>query len=161
MKSFIFALVFLFCGFLHAQQGSFTVKIDKDTMFADEVVKVDFYIDNLTGNFTAPDFSEFRLVSGPNTSSSMSIINGSVSQKKSYSYLLMADKTGTLQIGSAILKSEGDIIETDPVRIVVLAAESTDRNIPRKQKTFRKEFDGDVSNSEKQKSPNKRVLKKL
>jgi BatD DUF11 like domain len=161
-SSFIFAFVFLFGVFSHAQQGSFSVKIDKDTMFTDEVVKVEFYMDNLTGNFKAPDFSGFRLAAGPNTSSSMSIINGEVNQKKSYTYILMPDKSGTLVINSAVLKTEDDSIETDPVNIVVLDAENgSDRNISRKQKSFKKEIDRDVSDFKTEKSKNKRVLKKI
>lgn len=160
-SSFIFAFVFLWGSFSLAQQSSFSVKIDKDTMFTDEILKVEFYIDNLVGNFKAPDFSGFRLVSGPNTSSSMSIINGEVSQKKSYTYILMPDEIGDLVIGSAVLKTDDDVMETHPITIVVEDTNGNDKNKIRKQKTYKKEFDGDISESKKERPKNKRVLKKI
>lgn len=62
------------------------------------------------GNFTAPDFNDFYLLSGPQTSfsSSTSIINGSVTSevKNSFTYYLQATRPGnfTLQPG---IYSEG------------------------------------------------------
>ena len=160
-SSFIFALVFLFHFFTYGQQGIFTVKVDKDTMFTDEVLKVEFIMDNLTGNFKAPSFSGFRVVAGPNTSSSMSIINGEVNQKKSYSYILMPEDTGTLTIESAYLNSEADIIETEIITIVVLDPKDASRSSNRKQQTFRKEFNTDGQSPQKESLKNKRVLKKI
>jgi hypothetical protein len=160
-SSFVFTFIFLLAGLAQAQKGSFSVKVDKDTMFTDEVLKVEFLIDNLTGNFKAPDFSGFRLVAGPNTSSSMSIINGEISQKKSYSYVLMPDETGLLYIGSASLKTENDNIETEPIDIVVLDVYDNNRKINRKQKTFRRDIDTNSSEPNTEKSKTKRVLKKI
>ena len=82
-----FSLLFLVftISSLLAQKGSFSVTVDKDTIFQDEVIQIEFLLDNLEGKFVAPDFKSFNIASGPNTSSSFTIINGEVSQKKSYS----------------------------------------------------------------------------
>lgn len=118
--SFIILFVALLQNFTIAQSGSFTVKVDKDTMYQDEVIKVEFLLDNLTGNFKAPDFIGFRVVSGPNTSSSFSMINGEVSQKKSYTYLLMPQAKGHQVIGEAYVQNDTGTITSDAVDIYVL-----------------------------------------
>jgi hypothetical protein len=156
-SSFVFNIILLLAGISNAQKGSFSVKVDKDTMFTDEVLKVEFFIDN----FKAPDFSGFRLVAGPNTSSSMSIINGEVSQKKSYSFVLIPEDTGIVTIGAATLKTDDDIIDTESIDIVVLDASANYKKINRKQKTFRRDIDLGASEPSKEKSTTKRVLKKI
>jgi len=113
----------MFCvcvaSLVFGQQGSLSVKVNKDTVSKDEVVTVEFMLDNLTGNFQAPDFSGFQVVSGPNTSSSFRMMNGEVSQKKSYSYALVPMEEGNLVIGPASVENNGDIISTEDIEIYV------------------------------------------
>lgn len=86
---------------LMAQNSSLSVKIDRDTLGLDDVVKVEFILENLKGEFTPPDFSGFRVVSGPNFYSSYSMINGKGRDYKSYQYLLSPLDAGILEIGPA------------------------------------------------------------
>ncbi|MFC2176138.1 BatD family protein, partial [Bacteroidota bacterium] len=45
-------------------------------------------------NFIAPEITDFQVLGGPNQSTSMQYINGSLSQNVSFSYILLASKVG-------------------------------------------------------------------
>jgi hypothetical protein len=160
--STIFICIFLIISQLSfSQKGSLSVKVDKDTVFQDELITVEFLLDNVSGNFTAPDFSGFRIVSGPNTSSSFSMINGVVNQKKSYSYMLVPQATGDQQIGEAIVVNEGDKLITDPVSVYVLPLDKTTSSGKSKQRIYRYDALGNKKDSTKTPPLKKRVLKKI
>lgn len=70
--------------------------------------------------FKAPDFSPFKLYSGPSTSRSVTIINGLRSNNLTYSYTLMApQKDGTYTIGQASIQSGGKTYTSSNLRIKV------------------------------------------
>ena len=144
-----------------SQKGSLSVKVDKDTIYQDEVVKVEFLLDNLAGNFLAPDFSGFRIVSGPNTSSSYSMINGHVSQKKSFSYVLVPQSAGDLLIGRAVVESEDGNLVNDPVELHVLETEKLTTPNKSRQRVFRYDSDGTTKDTTDKATSKKRVLKKI
>ncbi|GAB4295840.1 MAG: BatD family protein [Ignavibacteriaceae bacterium] len=75
---------------------------------------------NQLTDFTPPDLKNFVILSGPNLSTSMQIINGSMSASKSYSYYLQAKKTGRFTIGSASVKYGSEIYKTQPIEIEVV-----------------------------------------
>ena len=155
------AICLCFFTIVSGQEGSLSVKVDKDTVFQDELITVEFLLDNVSGNFTAPDFSGFRILSGPNTSSSFSMINGVVSQKKSYSYMLVPQATGDQQIGEAIVVNEGDKLITDPVSVYVLPSDKTTSSGKSKQRIYRYDALGNKKDSTKTPPLKKRVLKKI
>ena len=80
-------------------------------------------------DFRGPSFDGFYLVGGPMTSSSSSvqIINGSISHTVSntYTYILMAEKEGDFTIGSASVKVDGNVIKSDPYQIKVVAGNTS------------------------------------
>jgi BatD DUF11 like domain len=156
-----FAFCICFLNIVSAQKGSLSVKVDKDTLYQDEVVNVEFLLDNLSGNFTAPDFNGFRIVSGPNTSSSFSMINGAVSQKKSYSYVLMPQATGDQQIGEAVVSTDEDKLITDLVSVYVLSTDKLSPSSKSRQRVYKYDTPG-MTKDTTIKAPNKkRVLKKI
>ncbi|MBR1513494.1 MAG: protein BatD [Bacteroidales bacterium] len=75
-------------------------------------------------NFQAPSFEGFTVVGGPftSTSSSFSMVNGSMSHtvKVSYTYALQAYKEGTFHVGSASLTVKGNKVSSEPFDIKVL-----------------------------------------
>ena len=101
-------------------QGEFTVEMSDDTILLGNILEVKFTIENIQGDFMRPDFNEFQLVGGPNTSSQFSMVNGRVTQSASYTYYLKANLEGEYEIGSGELHLEEEILRTDPVRIIVL-----------------------------------------
>lgn len=75
-------------------------------------------------NFTAPSFEGFSVLGGPftSTSSSISMVNGSVTRttRNSYTFALQASQEGTFHIGSASLTVSGNKITSEPFDIKVL-----------------------------------------
>ncbi len=77
-------------------------------------------------DFVAPEITDFRVLSGPNQSTSMQYINGSMSQSISFSYVLEPIKEGNFNIGSAKIKANGNIVSSNELTInVVKGATST------------------------------------
>jgi hypothetical protein len=71
-------------------------------------------------NLQLPDLSKFHIMSGPNQSSSMQIINGAVSSSVAYSYVLQPRETGKMTIGPASIEAGGNTYRTDALTIEVV-----------------------------------------
>lgn len=70
-----------------------------------------------TNNFTPPNLKDFDIVGGPNQSSSVQYVNGTMSQQLIISYNLVAKREGKFTIGAASVVSGGQKYETAPVVI--------------------------------------------
>ncbi len=70
--------------------------------------------------FVAPEITDFRVLGGPNQSTSMQYINGSMSQSISFSYVLQASKEGEFTIGPAKIKAGGNTVSSNEVTIRVV-----------------------------------------
>ena len=92
MKKIFLLINFVTLSFIGwSQETSFTVSVWPDTLLLGNQLEVSFKLEN--GNsqdFTPPAFEGFNIVAGPNTSSSMMMSNGAVSQSITYSYYLEA-----------------------------------------------------------------------
>lgn len=119
-----FCLIALFSS---AQaQVSFEAYVDAKQIVLNSYLEVNFTLKNADGaNFRPPKFEGFSVLSGPNRSSSTTIINGKVSKEISLSYTLKPDRKGKLRIGSASIKTNGKILKTKPVPVEVLEGSST------------------------------------
>ena len=71
-------------------------------------------------NFTAPEISDFQVLGGPNQSTSMQYVNGSMSQSISFSFVLAAVKEGEFKIAPAKIKVGGKVIDSNALKIKVL-----------------------------------------
>jgi len=122
MKRAYFILVLAMCGgFSLAQSPKFTVSVSSDTVLLGNYFEVKFTIENSTASgFDAPDLHEFNVIGGPNTSSSMSITNGEVSQSASYTYYLEPGDIGVYTIKPAYLTTGEVALETPPIDIIVI-----------------------------------------
>ncbi|MEP7168421.1 MAG: BatD family protein, partial [Bacteroidota bacterium] len=98
---------------------SLSATIDKNPVTAGEQFQVTFSLNASGSNFQGPSFSDFFVLSGPNLSTSMNIINGSVSQSQSFTYYLQAKSDGTFKIGSASVNCNGKKLESPPFTITV------------------------------------------
>lgn len=90
-----------------------------------ETFRVEFAL-NATpddNSFTAPDFSGFDVLAGPVTSrgSSIQYINGKMSKSVSYTitYVLLPQKSGPFEIGSATIEVDGTSYSTRPTQVEV------------------------------------------
>jgi len=122
MKSIFLTLFSLFISFtLLAQEGAtFKVEVSTDSVLLGNYVEVTFTLENASmEDFQVPTFEGFRIVSGPNQSSSFSMMNGKVSQKASYSYYLEPKDIGNYYIPPATVSTGEQVLETMPVEILV------------------------------------------
>ncbi|MEN0003758.1 MAG: BatD family protein [Bacteroidota bacterium] len=125
MKKMIFLFVLLCCTYgatVSAQEDSrFTASVTMDSILYGNKFKVTFTLENGQGNaFEAPIFPDFHVVSGPNTSSSFSMMNGTVSQSISYTYLLEPKDIGNYYIEPASIQVDGTTLETAPIEVMVV-----------------------------------------
>lgn len=102
---------------------TFTASVDNTTVSTSDQFQITFTFagKDINGmkNFNPPDFKGFMIISGPNQSTSMQFINGSVSASASYSYYLQAREAGKFTIGSARIDYEGKPLTTQPIEITV------------------------------------------
>jgi hypothetical protein len=76
---------------------------------------------NASGSdFVAPEITDFRVLGGPNQSTSMQYINGSMSQSVSYSYVLDALKEGSFKIAPARIKVGGNVVTSNELTVNVV-----------------------------------------
>lgn len=124
MKSVLLTLVFAgMAGIsLPAQEEArFTVEVSTDSVLFGNYFKVTFTLANAPGGqFEPPVFKDFNVVSGPNTSNKFSMMNGTVSQEVSYSYYLEPKDIGYFYISPASIESDGKILETQPLGVLVV-----------------------------------------
>ncbi|PHN03117.1 BatD family protein [Flavilitoribacter nigricans] len=134
MKRTLLGLLFLIgiTAGLAAQEGArFTVEVSTDSILFGNYFKVTFSLENARGGeFSAPDFSEFRVVSGPNQASSMSIVNGQVTQSISYAYYLEPKDLGNFYILPASVAVGDKVMETQPIEVMVVPNPENIRQSP-------------------------------
>jgi hypothetical protein len=81
-----------------------------------------FTIENRNGtNLKPPAFTDFTLVGGPNTSTSMQWVNGNVTQSVTYNYILRPKNQGTFKIGKGSIQVSGVTMESNELTIQVTA----------------------------------------
>ena len=112
---------------LKAQEEARIKVSSKSQVVVGEQFKIAFEANTEGRSFTPPSFNGFTVVGGPfnSSSSSVQIINGSMSRTVShtYSYVLRAEQEGSFTIGSASLVVDGETVKSEPFPITVTPAE--------------------------------------
>ncbi|MCC6551012.1 MAG: protein BatD [Ignavibacteriaceae bacterium] len=120
-KIAVFIVLFVLLGQAGAQ--SFQATVNRSTATTDDVIEVSFTYSgkdiNGVDGFQAPVFTEFKIVSGPNQSTSMQFINGVVSGQKSFSYYIQPLKTGKLKIPPASVTAGGEKFTSNSLTVDV------------------------------------------
>lgn len=111
-------MVVLFCNLVAAQ--SFTASITKNPVEVGEQFQLTFSLNTSGSNFNTPGFPDFSVLSGPNQSTSMQFVNGSMSQSTSFSYYLAANKPGKFIIQGVSIEAKGKRITAAPITIEVV-----------------------------------------
>lgn len=147
MKAAVFSAILLFFMpfWVNAQKAmQFSASVSSDTVLLGHYFKLTFTLENGQGShFSFPDLgSDIEVVSGPNTSSSISIINGETTQKQSFSYLVRPTKPGTLHILPATIETSNGILETTPIQIAIQPNEAglPQPAVDRREELFRMDF---------------------
>ncbi len=102
----------------------FTASVNETTVADNERFQVSFTfsgksINNLS-KFSPPAFENFLILSGPNQSTSIQIINGAQSASLTYSFVVQPKSVGTFTIGSAGIEQAGNTYKTEPIKITVV-----------------------------------------
>ena len=109
---------------LSAQNVSFTASVDKNTVAVDEQFTLELTLNGggMGGGSVPklPDLSKFMVLSGPNQSSSVQIVNGSVSSSVTYSYVLQPRAAGKFALGAATTETGGKQYSSQPIEITVV-----------------------------------------
>ena len=118
-------VIYTFCALfltlvVSAQSPIFSVEVSNDTILLGNYFELKFTIENASAEkFEPPKLADFTLLGGPNTSTSMSIINGEVSQTASYAYYLEPVDLGRYTIPPAYVTVNDEVLETPPIDITV------------------------------------------
>ena len=127
MKNKFRLLVFILCAFpiaLWAQDNPTLTVSAKKQVVVGERFQVVFESNAEGRNFQAPSFEGFNVVGGPftSTSSSIQVVNGSVtrSTRISYTFAVQATREGTFRIGAASLTVDGNKVTSEPFEVKVL-----------------------------------------
>lgn len=117
-----FLLLFAVTG-VAAQEPVFIARASATKVAEHTVFEVRFELQNGRGtDFRPPSFRDFKVVGGPSTGSSTMIVNGVMSQSQSWSYSLLATKTGKFSIDPAVIVAGRKKLNTRPLQIEVMAA---------------------------------------
>ncbi|MFA7288735.1 MAG: BatD family protein [Melioribacteraceae bacterium] len=118
----LFILLFFCFGILKAQE--FNASVDRSKVGLNENFQIDFSFtcEDVNGikNFKPPVFSNFRILSGPNQSTSMNIVNGKMNGSVSFSYIVQPVSIGEFAIGSAIIIYNGNNYSSKPIKVQVV-----------------------------------------
>jgi len=128
MRIYLILNIILFSWSLQGQAPKFYTKTDAKKILESSFLTVEFILENAEGtNFQIGKFNDFKVTGGPSTSSSMQIINGKVSQSKSYVYELTPNRTGNLRIPPATIYVKGKAFKTKPMIIEVVKGKAVDK----------------------------------
>jgi hypothetical protein len=118
---FYLALIVFFSAGAFSQNGSFTASVDNNQVAVGDQFQITFALSGSGGgsNFRPPAFADFYVLSGPNQSTNMQIINGAVSSSVSYAYMLQAKTEGKITVGPATIDYGGKRLQTQPIVITV------------------------------------------
>lgn len=121
-------LLLLISSIVAGQDVSFYADSDAKQIVVGNYFQVSFVLENGKGqSFRAPDFDGFDIMSGPNRSSQVSIVNGRTSQKMTISYGLTATKPGKYTIGAATIRVSGQALQSKPITVEVLKANAKNK----------------------------------
>jgi hypothetical protein len=117
--SFLVVFMFVLVPPLKAQNEKLTASASATTIATGDQVQITYSLNASGKGFKAPAFADFDIVMGPSQSQQMQIINGSVSQTLSFTYVLQATKEGVFKFGAAEISVGSNKIYSNPLTITV------------------------------------------
>lgn len=143
----ILAILTLYCGAsIAADDIKFNASVDKTVLDKSQYFTLTLDAEGSVSKLPdpiLPDLSKFRILSGPNESSSIQIINGKYSATKSWSYVIRPLETGNLTIGAAEISYKHRTYKTEPITISVLDQTSVPPATPRQGTTTPRSTSGE------------------
>jgi hypothetical protein len=115
--------LFSCCSLAFAQDAQFSVSVDQNAVSTDQQFTLELTLTSSGStngqNLKLPELSKFLILSGPNQSTRMQIINGSVSSSQTFSYIVQPREAGKFIIGSATIDAGGKQYRSQPIEITV------------------------------------------
>ena len=116
---------------LMAQGTTFEASLDRTSVSLGEQFTLSLTLSNAGTaggkNIQLPDLGKFRIISGPNQSSSIQFINGAVSSTVAYTYILQPKEVGKFTIGPASIEAGGGVLKSSPLSIEVVKGSAQPR----------------------------------
>jgi len=121
-KLILLPLLFLSWSQLVIGQGAkFQVLSDKTQVKKGETFVIEIQLENQDeSDFKWPASNPFKIVQGPFTSSSFSMINGTTTKSKSFRYEMLASEKGNFQLGPFTLKIGSKELKSNILKINVI-----------------------------------------
>lgn len=136
------ALVLFATGEVAAQEVKVSASISDSTIGTEEALMYTITIEGVTTGATqmptAPEGDGLELLkSSPNTQSSVSILNGAVTQSFSYSWTYRPEREGTARLGSTTVRVGNKAYRTNEITVhVVPQSERPKRRVQSSQRRF-------------------------
>jgi len=120
----LFTFIFYLGVIPQSYAQEFTTSVNQTTVADNERFQVSFTFSgksiNNISKFTPPAFENFLILSGPNQSTSIQIINGAQSASLTYSFVIQPKSVGSFTIGSASIEQAGHTYRTQTIKITVV-----------------------------------------
>ena len=100
-------------------QSKFTMTLSSDSLIVNNYFTLKYTIDGTDIEFQNPDLADWKVVSGPNTSQQMSIMNGLVSKSMSIQYTILMDKIGDFVLPPCLISYQEKAIDIPIVKVIV------------------------------------------
>lgn len=128
MRKLIHILFFIVSLTNSSYSQKLTASVNKTKVAVAETFQLTFSLNTSGSNFKAPNLNDFDVYSGPNQSSSMSYVNGAMTQSITLSYILAAKKEGKYTIAAASVVSNGTTLQSNPIIMEVSKGQTNTAN---------------------------------
>ena len=118
VKIILLGILLAMSTYLIGQDLEARVTVNRDSILLGNTLTLSVSVDGegIEGiELNLPD--NLEIVSGPNVSSTMTMMNGDVTQTSTYNYIILPSEVGTDYIPPMIITTSKGEIETDPVTI--------------------------------------------
>ena len=125
---------------------NFSASVNRKKIAVNQAFTLSFKIDGNGNRFSPPNLGKFQVLSGPNQSSSMTYVNGKMTQSLTFSYQLRAKskKLGVIQIGPASIQSSGKTIKSNTVSVEMVKATQQGQNNNQNNNNITKQLNDNI-----------------
>ena len=116
---YVVILCLLWAHAARSQELTVTASVSQTAVTTGVPFEVRFTVNGQAEKFDPPSFEGFRVVSGPNQSTSMRSINGKTTVSTSVGYGLVAEKEGKYTIQPAAVEADGKTVRSNALTITV------------------------------------------
>lgn len=133
----IFILFSILASDLYAQDVNLNATVSANVLTVDDRFEYSVEVSGKSTSLPAveyPDFSDFYILSGPNTSTSIQLINGAMTSSKTFSFVLQPRAEGKFTIGKATINANGNTYSSKEIVVTVQkgsANQQTQRQAPK------------------------------